>query len=82
MQQPRVNYMIFEPEYTEGLRDIRRKHAILKAHPNRKVNYLYETAVSILGFENKLASDEINALKAELIWSRSKYIPTWNTERK
>jgi hypothetical protein len=82
MQQPSVNYKKFEPEYTESLRDRRRDFAILKAHRNRKVNYLYELKNSFLGFENELTTYEIKVLKAELIWSRSKYIPTWNTERK
>jgi hypothetical protein len=82
MQQPRVNYKKFEPEYIENLRDMRKDYAIHKARKNEKVNYLYELKNSFLGFENELTSDEINTLKAELIWSRSKYIPTWNTERK
>lgn len=70
MKQPQVNYKKFEPEYTENLRDVRRNYVILKAHQNRKVNYLYETKESILGFENELTTYEIKVLKAELIWKR------------
>jgi uncharacterized protein (DUF488 family) len=70
MKQPKVNYKKFEPEYTEGLRDIRRKYVILKANQNRKVNYLYESKESIAGFEDELTANEINAGKFELIWRR------------
>jgi uncharacterized membrane protein len=70
MKQPQVNYNKFEPEYTEGLRDIRRNYATHKAHRNRKVNYLYELKNSFLGFEIELTTYEIKVLKAELIWKR------------